>query len=815
MTLKDYRKKRSTSSPEPHGEKRRRTNKTAPLTYVIQKHAASHLHWDLRLEAGGVLMSWAVPKEPTMDSSVKRLAIHVEDHPLEYGSFEGTIPKGHYGAGTVEIWDKGTYTVDGDSREDQERSIKKQMAKGELRFTLHGARLHGEYLLVRLHRDQPDKEWLLMKAKENDKKRFKTDAVPRSIQGVKAAMPHDVKPMLAHLVNEAFDSPDWLFEVKWDGYRAIAEVNGKSTRIYSRNLLSFSDKFPTIMTSLRKLKVRAVLDGEIVILDKQGRSQFQMLQNYLNSGEAEGSLQYCIFDILYCDGRDLRKLPLTARKELLQSLLKSVSDPLLHYSDHVETQGKKFFNLVKKQDLEGIIAKEMASEYVSRRSQSWLKIKSHQRQEVVIAGYTEPRGSRKNLGALIIGVHKAGKFLYAGHVGGGFTQSSLKEMHRLLQPLRTEKCPFKTVPHTNMPVTWVKPSLVCEVAFQEWTKEGIMRQPIFKGLRRDKPARNVKKELPIPNKVKSVTRQSNNSTILTPGQYKHSDIETNRSKVYWPKSKLTKGDLLDYYEAIAPIILPYLKDRPLVMNRFPEGIASESFYQKEAPKQLPEWMPTITVPHSEKMIRYLTINSVESLLYAVNLGSIELHTFMSRAQSLNEPDFIALDLDPENLTFDHVVEVAQVTHRLLDELQIAHVCKTSGKRGLHICIPLGAKYQYDQAAEFAKLLATLIHQKIPDQTSLIRNPKKRQKLVYIDFLQNSRTKTVVAPYSVRPVEPATVSTPIDWKELNGKLDPTDFTIKTLLKRVARKGDLFRVAIGRGVNVAKCLARLEALQQNDL
>jgi bifunctional non-homologous end joining protein LigD len=607
-------------------------------------------------------------------------------------------------------------------------------------------------------------------------------------------MPHYIKPMLAFLVDRPFNGKEWIFEIKWDGYRAISEISKGKILIYSRNLISFNDQFPLIVEALKKIKEDLVLDGEIVILNRAGKSDFQALQNYLNSGEGEGALKYCLFDLLYRDGRDLRNVPLIERKRQLQKIIKEAKTPLLIYSDHIEESAEDFFIKASEKGLEGIIAKERNSPYVSSRSRDWLKIKTHQRQEVVIGGFTAPRGGRKNFGALIIGVYKEGDLKYAGHVGGGFNEKSLQEIYGKLIPLITKNCPFDAKPHTNMPVTWVKPKLVGEVSFQEWTKEGIMRQPIFQGLRIDKDPKAIKRE---------ETTKLNCSVKIT-----------NREKVYWPKEKYTKGDLLDYYEKVSEFLLPYLKDRPTMIYRFPNGITEEGFFQKNAPSHSPEWVKTFPYFHKErnKTDNYLLIQDLPSLMYTINLGSIELHPFLSRYTSVNFPDYLVLDIDPTELPFESTIEVAKTIHEFLTELKVDHCCKTSGKRGLHIFVPLDAQYNYEHVSEFAKIIAEVLHERMPNKTSLLRMPAKRKKLVYIDYLQNGLTKTVVAPYSVRAIEYAPVSTPLEWSELTKDLDPREFTIKTVPKRLASKGDLFQKYFKKGLNMEAFLKKLSRMRK---
>lgn len=598
--------------------------------------------------------------------------------------------------------------------------------------------------------------------------------------------PHLIKPMLATLVDQPFDSKDWLFEIKWDGFRAIAELEGSEVNLYSRNLQSFNERFPLVVEHLKALKLDAVLDGEIVALDKKGISHFQDLQN----NRSEANVYFYVFDILYFKGRDLRALPLIERKAILKRILKK-KDSHVRFLDAVEDKGVKFFNLCSKQGLEGIIGKRKDSPYeTGKRSKAWVKIKANLRQEVVICGFTEPRRSRKNLGALIVGVYKKGVLHFAGHVGGGFTEKQLEETKQLLAPLITQKCPFKTLPRTNTAVTWVKPRYLCEVEFKEWTDTGIMRMPIFLGLRTDKPAKSVVKEKP--------------EKIAMPY-----DFITNTDKLYWTKEKISKGDLLSYYESVAPYLLPYLKDRPETLKRYPNGISEPSFFQKNVEKH-PDWLETVPIEHHDRTVHYLLIQDVRSLLFAVNLGSIEIHPWFSRVQHLENPDFLIFDLDPEAIAFDAVVETAQAIHALLTEIKVPCFCKTSGGRGLHIGVPLNARYTYEQAKQFALLIATLVHQRLPRITSLERSPKKRQKKVYIDCFQNNIGQTLAAPYSVRAKPGAPVSTPLEWSEVKKGLNPLDYNLVSTLARLKKKGDILKPLLKKGVDLEKALKRLEKL-----
>lgn len=792
MSLLSYGSKREFSkTSEPSGKKGAKTSSQS-LSFVIQKHAARRLHYDFRLELDGVLKSWAVPKGPSLDPKNKRLAIEVEDHPLEYGKFEGTIPKGNYGAGTVEIWDKGYYsTIEGGTKKQEEDSLRKQLKEGKLEFVLHGEKLQGRFTLVKIKaQDEKQNQWLLIKKQDSASEHqaeIPSEKMIKKKSKNKDPFPTKIVPMLAHLAEGPFDKKDWIFEIKWDGYRAIAEIQDQVVKLLSRNFNSFNKMFPELVDALRNIKEDVIYDGEIVLLDSQGLPQFQLLQNYLNSGEASGKLKYYIFDILYYEGKDLRNTPLFERKILLEESLHQYKSPFFHVSDYIPERGVEFYEQAKNLHLEGIIAKDGHSAYISKRSRSWLKIKTKQCQEFVIVGFTAPKGSRKYFGSLILAVNKDDNLVYAGNVGTGFNELSLKELHSKLFPLRVDECPLEKKPKIYEKITWVRPNLICEVAFQEWTKEGIMRQPVYKGLRVDKKSKDVVVEKPLETK-KPV---SNN-------------MGTNLEKIFWPKEKYTKGDLLDYYEAVSPYLLPHLYDRPVMLHRFPDGIKGLEFFQKDAADYTPEWIKTVDIMHSEKIVQYFCINDLETLLYIINLGTIDIHPFLSRVDSLTMPDYCVLDLDPVDIPFEKVIEVAQEAHEVLEKYKIPSFCKTSGKRGLHLFIPLAAKYEYEAVEQFSKLLAKIIHYEIPDITSLERMPKKRQKKVYIDFLQNGLGKSVVSVYAARALDGAPVSTPLDWSEVKSGLNPLDFNIKSVPKRVKEKGDLFKKVLGKGVDILKVI-----------
>lgn len=626
-------------------------------------------------------------------------------------------------------------------------------------------------------------------------------------------MPHMVKPMLAKIKDKPFDGEDWIFEIKWDGYRAVSEVKRGDVALYSRNQLSFNAKYPSVVDALEHLNINAIFDGEVVAFDEEGKPSFQTLQLY---DPDKNRLEYHIFDLIYLEGYLLTDLPLIQRKELLKSILPP-HDPVLIYSDHIEKEGVLLFEEMKKKELEGMIAKEKSSIYqFSKRSSDWLKIKTQLSQETVICGFTAPRGSRKDLGALILGVYKDGKLTYVGHSGGGFNTKMLSDIRKKLEPLITDASPFDKKIKTNAPVTWVKPKLVCQVSFSEWTKEGNMRHPIFQGMRIDKkPAEVIKEDASTQNESPAdlfpeilIGKEEAKASVVVD---KHRLVFTNVNKLYWPDEGYTKGDLLNYYHNISPYILPYLKDRPESLNRHPNGIKGPNFFHKDAGGEAPSWMKKAKVrsESEDKYINYVICQDEASLLYLNNLGCIEINPWNSRAKSKDRPDYMVIDLDPAENTFDEVVETALAVKEVLDQAGAKGYCKTSGASGLHIYIPLGAQYTYDEAKEFGRILAIMTQQLVPDFTTVERNVKARGNKIYIDFLQNRKGQTLAAAYSVRPKPGATVSTPLRWEEVKAGLHPSQFTIKNIFHRLEKNGDLFKPVLGKGIDIYKCLDRLKA------
>jgi len=819
MGLREYRRKRTfPKTPEPGPS---RAPAGAGRRFVVHKHQASHLHYDLRLEHAGVLKSWAVPKGPSMDPHDKRLAVQVEDHPLEYKDFEGRIPEGQYGAGLVEIWDKGTYDFGGGKAP----SMTAALAKGHIDFTLHGKKLRGSFSLVRMKKPGgKDNLWLLFKRRDADPPgpaggpvpspssgpRRPVKAAPRArkpslgvrdLEGApKAPFPHGVEPMLATLVDGPFDREGWAFEVKWDGFRSIAEIRRGEVRLVSRNGKPQNARFPTVAADLSGFPVNAVFDGEIVAVDAKGRPDFQALQNSMRS--ADGRILYYVFDVLHAAGYDLRGLPLRRRRAILEKLL-PVSKTV-RLSEAVERDGRAFFRAAEENGLEGVMAKDLSSAYrPGERTKDWLKIKTHKRQEAVICGFTGPRASRKHFGALILGAFSGGELTYIGHVGTGFTGRALKELHGKLAPLVRARSPFAREPKTDTPVTWVAPRLVCEIRFHEWTGEGLIRQPVFLGLREDKSPREVIAERAEPRQAVFQAPK-----IRTRAELTHLD------KVFWPREGITKKDLVEYYDRVAGAILPYLEGRPQALNRHPDGIEGKSFFQKNLSQAPPPWVETVDVPSEsgDKTIRYLLCQNRDTLLYVANLGCIEINVWSSSIPHLESPDYIVLDFDPLETSFPHVVEAVLAAKAFLEEMTIPAFCKTSGATGMHIYIPLEPRFSQSQVRELAHLIALVVNRRNPDLTSLERSPGKRKGRVYLDYLQNRSGATMAAPYSVRPREGAPVSMPLSWKEVTPRLDPLDFNIRTVPARLARKGDAWRDLFKNRVDLNAALAKFERWQE---
>jgi bifunctional non-homologous end joining protein LigD len=826
MSIDKYNEKRDfNSTSEPKGIQ-------VPLhkerIFVVQKHAASHLHYDFRLEIDGVLKSWAVPKGPSLDPQVKRLAMMVEDHPYSYKDFEGTIPKGNYGAGTVIVWDNGTFIAADDSKGDATTKLKADLHKGHLNFILKGKKLKGEFSLVKIKGDQ-ENAWLLIKkadkhsttkdilekkksvlsnstlealekkSKENKSENEKSKAVHSEVEFI--------KPMLANSTEEPFDNADWLYENKYDGYRAIG-VKNNETQIFSRNRLSYTSAFKQIADELNKIEHHVVLDGEVVVEDSSGRANFQLLQNYIKT--KKGTLKYYVFDIMNLDGNDVSELSLLERKELLKLLLKKHQLKNVLYADHTLVKGTALHDWALKHKMEGIMAKKMQSTYTpGQRTNDWLKIKISQQEEAIIIGITESKKSRSYFGALLLAQYDGTTLKFSGKCGTGFKEATLKELYAKFKPHFTEQSPLKDKVPLKDTVQWIKPKFVAQVKFTEWTQDNHLRHPVYLGLRNDKSPKEVLF-------VHNIKEKQDEEKVLVENNY---DLKvgkttlhlTNQNKVYFPKSGITKGEIVNYYSQVAEYILPYLKNRPQSMNRFPNGIEGSSFYQKDVDvAKIPSWLKTEAV-YSESnsaKIDYLICNDKATLLYMANLGCIDINPWNSTIKKIENPDWMVIDIDPEKEEFHEVIRTALVVKEVLDELETDCYCKTSGATGLHVYVPLGAKYTYDTVKIFAELIAHEVQARLPETTTLERSIKKRNHKIYIDFLQNRTGQTLAAPYSVRPQPDATVSTPLEWSEVNENLSPSQFTIYNVVERFKEKGDLWKPVLGKGADLKKIMKKLE-------
>ncbi len=651
--------------------------------------------------------------------------------------------------------------------------------------------------------------------------------MPGKSKGTKAPFPKKVKPMLATLIDKPFDEPGWIYEVKWDGYRALALADKGKVKLLSRNDKPFNEKFYPITAELEKWKISAVVDGEVVSPDENGIARFGALQNWRS--EADGPLLFYVFDILYLNGYNLENLPLTERRALLQKHL-PVSDRI-RLSENFNTSASSFLARAAKLGMEGIMAKKAESTYLQGdRSTAWLKIKANQRQEVVIGGFTQNEGSSKPFSSLLVGVFNDKKKLdYIGKIGTGFDVKTQKEILSKMMKLKSARVPFNETPDVNKPsrfrpdppkakATWLKPQLVCEVSYAEITSDGVMRHPSFEGMRIDKNAKDVIKEKAVSTKKISsaytkAAKDNGRKTLLNPTENTqvrkvngHELKFTNLSKIFWPKEGYTKRDMLNYYYQAAPYILPYLKDRPQSLNRFPNGINGKSFYHKDVTNSAPDWIkmePYTTAEGEDK--NFLVPEDEAAILYMANLGSIEMNPWNSTIHKEDFPDWCMIDLDPSSKnTFEQVIETALVTKEVLDHMGIKGYPKTSGSTGMHIYIPMGAKYDYDQVQLLGKIIATQVNQILPEMTSIERLVKNRKNKLYIDYLQNRPKATLAAPYSLRPKPGATVSMPLHWEEVKKGLKLKDFTIENAIERIRREGDIFKPVLGKGIDLARVL-----------
>ena len=617
--------------------------------------------------------------------------------------------------------------------------------------------------------------------------------------------------MLAKESAAAFNDHDWLFEIKWDGYRAISEIKNRVVELYSRNGISFNTTYPVVYNQLKKIKHQVIFDGEIVVINDEGKSDFQKLQHYEDN--TQFPLCYYVFDLLSLNGEDTTTLPLIKRKKLLKKIIQK--NPVIKYSEHIVTNGVDFFNAAKDNNLEGIMAKKINSQYhKGARTSEWLKIKYHKTEEVVIAGFTKPAGSRDYFGALVLAEKSKEGLKYAGHTGSGFTDKMLKEVYEKLKPLITNNSAFKEIVKTNMPVTWVKPNYVCEIKFTEWTTDGKMRHPIFLRMREDKTINDivmVTKKNTVKTNGKLTGNSMENDGELVIGKTK---IKlTNRNKIYFPDVKITKGMVIDYYQQMSDYILPYLKGRPESLKRNPGGINDKGFFHKDAGEGAPAYVKSIKIfsESAHKEIDYILCNDKATLAYLNNLGCIEINPWNSTVKNLDKPDYMIIDIDPsEKNNFEQVIETANAFKLILHRGGADSFCKTSGATGLHIYVPMGKKYFYEQVKDFAQFLCMLVNEQLPLFTTMERNLTKRgNKNIYLDYLQNRRGQTIAAAYSLRPHTGATVSTPLMWKEVKSGFLPSAFNISTVPERVKNIGDIFKGVLQKGTDIKKCLSKIAA------
>jgi bifunctional non-homologous end joining protein LigD len=783
----------------------------------------------------GVLKSWALPNGPTLDPAIKRLAVHVEDHPLDYGSFEGTIPSGNYGAGNVILWDRGTYEWASDKTPEQ------QWKAGDLKFRLHGQKLAGEFALVRTNRSK-GKDWLLIKKKdfavregwdpESDTRSvLQGTAEISAIEGaVKAEMPSALEPMLAILTTAIPPGTDWLYEVKWDGYRALCFLAEGKITMLSRRGNNLNKQFAPVAEALQQC-VKAdttIIDGEVVALDENGKPSFQHLQNFTGfgtkpalKGVAPPPLNFFAFDLLYLNGYDLRKAALIDRRQLLASIL--MPSEAVRYSDHFAGKGEELLQAVRAQGLEGIIAKQAQSRYESRRSNAWLKIKVTTQQDFIICGYIE--GERDYFGALVLGYYKDGELLYAGNVGSGFTQQSLKSVFETFKPLITKKPVLSAVPKDIGEVTWTKPELVCTVKFTSWTDDNRLRAPVFLGLRNDVSAAEVVRETGLAA-GDAAAAPAEREVLLPPEKAEatltvdgHQLKFTNLKKVFYPADGYTKRDLINFYDGVADLLVPHLQGRPLSLKRYPNGIDQDYFFQKDA-SGFPDWLHREELADDEeaeskaesktesKIKTRVICDDRASLLYLANLGCIDQNPYMSRLGSLDHPDFILIDLDPYHCGYDRIVEAAQLVHEKLRLIGLEGYPKTTGGNGMHIYVPVEPIYEFNQTRGFAEVLARWVAAERPDLFTTPRMVSAREKgKVYFDYLQNASGKTISAPYVLRAHAGAPVATPLKWEEVVPGLKPQQFHIANVLRRFDRVGDLFAGVLKKPQELGPALEKL--------
>jgi bifunctional non-homologous end joining protein LigD len=824
--LDTYRAKRTPDrTPEPFG-----TAGVPSHRFVVQQHAARRTHYDFRLEQDGVLKSWAVPKGPSPNPADKRLAVHVEDHPVEYASFEGVIPPGNYGAGAVIVWDRGLWVPLND--------YAAGFDKGKLLFELKGYKLRGKWTLVKTRRGKD--EWLLIKERDGYATQQGTEDYPhdsvmsgRTVEHFAngdprgaalvarlrkaGAKPRDVrakelKPMLA-TPGKPFSAAGWLFELKYDGYRLFAEKRDGTVTLYSRAGHDYTDVFPEIAEVVAALPFpRFIIDGEVVVIDDRGLPSFALLQKRgrlsrradVIRAAVELPASLYVFDLPYFDGLDLRALPLVERKAALRELLPTVG--ALRYSEHIETQGEAMFQEAERMGLEGVVGKRAASPYITKRSADWVKVNAAKSDDFVVVGFAPPRNGGRGFSALLLAQYRDGELTYAGRAGSGFAQRDFAALEPLLEELAPAAPPAAAAPERGD--AWRAAGPVVQVKYKQRTSDGLLRQPVYLRLRDDKRA----EECVWPGSDAPVDDPPEHAPAADAADAEPRRVSfTNLDKIYWPADGFTKGDLVAYYEGIAEWLLPYLADRPVVLTRYPDGIDGKSFFQKDAPAYAPKWLrlETMWSEHAEREIRYFVLDDLPSLLYVANMGTIPLHVWSSRVAALERPDWCILDLDPKGAPFADVIRIARFLKDLCTDVGLPNFCKTSGSTGLHVLIPLGARYTYEQSRTLAELLARVTARALPDIATIVRSVSDRDGKVYVDFLQNGHGRLLVAPLCVRPLPGAPVSMPIEWSRVNGRLTLGRFNIRTAAKWLRKHGDPLLPVLDESIDM---LAALDALAE---
>lgn len=803
--LQEYARKRDfNATPEPSG-KRRRGKRAHALQFCIQKHDASHLHYDFRLELDGTLKSWAIPKGPSLDPKVRRLAVHVEDHPLDYADFEGHIPEGHYGAGDVIVWDRGIWEPEGDARE--------AYAKGKLRFRLQGEKLGGVWNLFRTHLTGKKEQWMLVKSPDGQA-RSEADysiveaqpdsvlsdrtLVPRKPAAEKAAaprrkpaskgrtvpLPTQLQPQLATLVDSP-PSGDWRYEVKFDGYRILARIDGDEVRLFTRNGHDWSARMPRQVAALRALGIDAGwLDGEVVVAGEDGAADFQALQNAFDT-EHDECITYYLFDLPFLGGQDLRQLPLQDRRSTLQRLLEHNGSNVLKYSADFAQSVESLLDSACRLQLEGLIGKRVDSPYSGRRSPDWIKLKCKQRQEFVVVGYTDPKGSRSGFGALLLALHDndSGELRYAGRVGTGFSATTLASIHARLQPLEIARPALPKPPSgaEARGVHWLKPQLLAEVAYAQMTRDGIVRHAVFHGLRDDKPATAIDLERSMPAKTLPRRKQAKAPEALGELRLTHPE------RVIDATSGVTKREVAEYYAAVSQWILPQLKHRPVALVRAPDGLAGELFFQKNAGQlHLPN---VLSYDKAEAGQAAMVINRADTLLAAVQMNMLELHTWNATDKAFDKPDRFVLDLDPDPaLPWKAMLEATQLALTLLDELGLKVFLKTSGGKGMHLVVPLTRRASWDEVKAFSRAIVDYLARLFPDRLSAVSGPSNRVGRIFIDYLRNGKGATTACAYTLRARQGLPVSVPIWREELPQLKGANQWNIGNVLERLGNVDD---------------------------